>query len=157
MIQEQAQSVPQFQSRISQLETELHQYRYETFHRNSLLLSKLPNRRCLLHLRTLSTFTTPRSQCTCRPDPAHQQLELSGDSGGKTGERLKPAARLPLTTCHHAESPSLLRLQMWNVCRERWRGELPLMKRRRTEGRGRKVPQRRRAPAEGTAVQKGSL
>uniref|UniRef100_A0A3Q3F3W9 Uncharacterized protein n=1 Tax=Labrus bergylta TaxID=56723 RepID=A0A3Q3F3W9_9LABR len=29
MIQEQAQSVPQLQSRISQLETELHQYRYE--------------------------------------------------------------------------------------------------------------------------------
>lgn len=27
MIQEQAESVPQFQSRISQLETELHQYR----------------------------------------------------------------------------------------------------------------------------------
>lgn len=28
MIQEQAESVPQFQSRISQLETELHQYRW---------------------------------------------------------------------------------------------------------------------------------
>lgn len=29
MIQEQAQAVPQLQSRITQLETELHQYRYE--------------------------------------------------------------------------------------------------------------------------------
>lgn len=91
MIQEQAQAVPQFLIRISQLETELHQYRYGKFHRNSLLLSKLDNRMCLLHLRILSTFTTPRSQCSCRPDSAHQQLELNGDSGGKTGERLKPA------------------------------------------------------------------
>lgn len=29
LIQEQAQSVPQLQSRIAQLETELHQYRYK--------------------------------------------------------------------------------------------------------------------------------
>lgn len=90
MIQEQAQSVPQFQSRISQLETELHQYRYETFHRNSLLLSKLTNR-MFVTFKNIVHLYNPRSQCTCRPDPSQQHLELGGDSGGKTGERLKPA------------------------------------------------------------------
>lgn len=36
----------------------------------------------------MSTLTTLRSHCTCLHDSAHQQLELSGDSCGKTGEFL---------------------------------------------------------------------
>lgn len=76
MIQEQAQSVPQFQSRISQLETELHQYRWETFHRNSLLLSKLSDRMCLLHLRILSTFPTPDPSAPAGLIPPSNRVEI---------------------------------------------------------------------------------
>lgn len=140
MIQEQAQAVPQLQSRISQLETEVRRCRYRTscLEERGMLYFSVS---CLppdVYLRTISTFTTLRSQCSCVPD--HQQLELSGDSCGKAGERLD--RRRPPTTGNRAKNPSVLCLQTWSVCRGPWRVEPPPTKRRMTLGRGMKVCRR---------------
>lgn len=78
--------MPQFQSRISQLEAELHLYRWRTGVLGSPSITDLSNR--ILLLINYPNLTTLRSHCTCLHDSAHQQLELSGESCGKTGEYL---------------------------------------------------------------------